>query len=406
MKNIRSEEFNHKERIFMKMKYFKIDIILLLIMFLFVQSFSQKLWAEDDDSRSSDSVDTHGFLGQAFTKSIQNNYLNNSILGSFEFTEGGFNLTKTLADNFKIGGQLFVYRIGTLGNFAAQFDWLTADYFWKEQLSFRFGRNKIPMGFYNEVSDADTGRAAVLLPQSVYPLADRNFLFAQDGVELYGNFRLGSPGRIEYRLYGGTLFYDLSAVSSSSITVSQTNVPYVYGGRLLWESQNSALRAALSGQSFQLNLNYTIAGITSNIQLPATLALGSVEYNTRNFTFTGEYGQWWVGFNSSSSIFPAGSVISDRGYVQVDYNGIEKIIPGIYYAVLHSDITNPNVPGGFQNDVATYVRFDVTKNWFCKVEYHSMNGTAYLDPTINNNQALSALNPNWGILLLKTTAYF
>jgi len=49
---------------------------------------------------------------------------------------------------------------------------------------------------------------AILLPQSVYPLQARNFLFAQTGAEIYGFVRLPGAGAIEYRLFGGTIFID------------------------------------------------------------------------------------------------------------------------------------------------------------------------------------------------------
>jgi hypothetical protein len=35
-----------------------------------------------------------------------------------------------------------------------------------------------------------------------------------------------------------------------------------------------------------------------------------------------------------------------------------------------------------------------------------MRGTAVLSPTLNDNQLLTALTPNWALFAVKTTAYF
>jgi hypothetical protein len=41
-----------------------------------------------------------------------------------------------------------------------------------------------------------------------------------------------------------------------------------------------------------------------------------------------------------------------------------------------------------------------------KLEGHVMHGTAALKADLNENQAPSKLTMNWGLLVLKTTAYF
>ena len=52
------------------------------------------------------------------------------------------------------------------------------------------------------------------------------------------------------------------------------------------------------------------------------------------------------------------------------------------------------------------MRFDLTSFWLLKLEGHYMYGTAALDPALNGNAPLASLAPSWGLLVLKTTAYF
>src|SRR5687767_9049273 len=77
------------------------------------------------------------------------------------------------------------------------------------------------------------GARPILLPQSVYPLQTRAFLFAQTGFEVYGFARFESVGALDYRLYGGTIFLDANSLTPPGSPFEvQFNVPYLVGGRL------------------------------------------------------------------------------------------------------------------------------------------------------------------------------
>src|SRR5260221_2818231 len=153
------------------------------------------------------SVDVHAFASQGLILTTGNNYLaDNTTHGSLQFSEIGINFTKSLTDKLRMGVQLFAQDLGPTGNYNAKMDWFYLDYRWRDWLGFRAGRVKIPFGLYNEINDIDAARVPILLPQSVYPVQNRNFLLAQTGVELYGYARLHSLGTFDYRLYGGTIF--------------------------------------------------------------------------------------------------------------------------------------------------------------------------------------------------------
>ena len=79
--------------------------------------------------------------------------------------------------------QLFAHDLGPLGNYSPQFDWYYVDYRFFDWLGIRAGKTKLPWGLYNEANDVDAGRVPILLPQSLYPVANRESLFAQTGAE-------------------------------------------------------------------------------------------------------------------------------------------------------------------------------------------------------------------------------
>src|SRR5271154_6617348 len=64
------------------------------------------------------SVEVHAFASQGFILSKDNNYLAaDTTHGSFQFSELGVNLTKSLTDRFRVGLQLFAQDLGPTGNY-------------------------------------------------------------------------------------------------------------------------------------------------------------------------------------------------------------------------------------------------------------------------------------------------
>jgi len=392
--------------------------------------------ADDDSSQSPLPVDIHAFVSQGFIKSTANNYLAHSKDGgSFEFSEVGINFTKDLTDRMRVGMQLFTYDLGPLGQYRTRFDWFYLDYHFFDWLGVRAGRTKLPFGLYNDSSDIDAARVPILLPQSVYPVSNRDFLLAQTGGELYGNVSLGDGGNLEYRLYGGTVFFDSSQVTSQFADIS---VPYLFGGRLMWQTPLEGLQLGGSAQKLRIDGDYNVPAeqipalqmggtLPPNfmnpvpIKLPALLGIASLEYSAHNLLLASEYSRWKVSLSSPVKAFSVSDTQSERFYVMSAYHVTPWFTPGLYYSVLFPDVNNrsggkpalgapPGSPSvgraAYQHDVALTLRYDLNPYWLLKVEGHFMHGTAGLVSTLNDNQSLSSLTKDWGVLLVKTTAYF
>jgi hypothetical protein len=326
-------------------------------------------------------VEVHGFVSQGFILSLGNNYLTESKQGSFEFTEVGLNVTKNIGDRFSIGMQLFMRDLGPIGNYKPQFDWFYLDYRFFDWLGFRAGRTKLPFGLYNEQSDIDQARVPILLPQSVYPIENRDALLAQTGVELYGYVPLSFMGAFDYRLYGGTIFLDSTSLASPDVTVTDLDVPYLVGGRAMWHLPLDGLRVGGSLQALRIDIDYvvdgnTLAGLVAaglappdfdgeiEYDLPLLLWVGSVEYSAYDVLLSAEYSRWRTDYSFEPPLVPDGDLTSTRWYVMGSYRAANWFSPGMYYSLTQTGTKGPNT------------------------------------------REKKDLERNWGVFLIKTTGYF
>lgn len=361
--------------------------------------------------------EVHGFVSQGFIKSTDNNYLADSEQGSFEFTEIGLNFTKQIGERLRIGMQLFMRDLGPLGDYKPQFDWGYIDYRFFDWLGIRAGRTKIPFGLYNEVNDIDAARVPILLPQSVYPTGNRDFLLAQTGGEVYGNIPLGPVGALEYRAYGGTIFID------ETETLKNIEVPFVVGGRVMWETPLDGLRLGGTVQSVRMELDAEIDPATlaylkangilppdaSNLvhyTFPVAMWIASLEYAAHDVLLAAEYSQWDASITVAPALAPAISATNERFYVMASFRAASWFSPGIYYSYLTPDKADRSGVDGELHDVAVTARYDINDHWLVKLEGHYMHGTADLSTALNDGTPAAQLAPDWGLFLIKTTAYF
>ena len=259
-------------------------------------------WAQEDVSDWGwRSVEVHGFASQGFILTTDNNYLvTDTERGSFQLSEAGINFSKQLTGKLRMGIQLFVQNFGATGSYNLTADWFHLDYHFRDWLGFRAGRLKLPFGLFNEINDIDSARLPVLLPQSVYPLQARNFLFAHTGAELYGFARSRALGALDYRLFGGTIFIDPALLNPphSSASVA-ANVPFVIGGRVLWETPLSGLRVGGSLQKVRLDVTAYVGMLTVAIENNTFMWVASTDYASGALSLAAEYSRWHTEQTSS-----------------------------------------------------------------------------------------------------------
>jgi hypothetical protein len=380
--------------------------------------------AESDPS----ALQVHGFVSQGWIKTTHNNYLGSTARdqGSFDFTEVGINFTKPLGDRFRVGMQLFAHDLGPMGNYAPQLDWYYLDYRVADWLGIRAGKTKLPWGLYNESNDVDAGRVPVLLPQSVYPVSSREFLFAQTGGEVYGDIPLGDAGSLEYRLYGGTIFLN---PADSSANFRDFDVPYEGGGRLMWHPPFEGLQLGASAQLLRFEFQFAptpeqratyemkgqlpadFGGVVT-AKLPIKLWVASLEYQRQGLLLAAEYERSYVEYETNLLLADT-RVVNQGGYLMGSYQVASWFTPGLYYSASFPNFkakrpagAEPHPRSSFQHDLALTVRYDITPNWLVKAEGHYMHGTAGLSSALNDRAPLDSLPKDWGVFLFKTTGYF
>jgi hypothetical protein len=384
-------------------------------------------------------IEVHGFVSPGFVLSTDNEWLPHSTRGTPEFSEVGVNFTRAITDELRFGVQLFARDLGRVGNYSAKFDWFYLDYRFANWLGLRAGRVKIPFGLYNETNDVDAARVPILLPQSIYPISNRDFLLAQTGGELYGYLSHASLGSLEYRIYGGTILLEANDSPAAPYDVLSVDTTYLVGGRVLVEPLSTGVRLGGSVQWLRLDseLLYdpatTAALITSgaapagwngrlDIELPAFLWVASAEYTHGALLLAAEYSRWVVDVHSKpAGLFPAQKTTSERLYGMASYVVTTWLTPGVYYALQYPDVENRDgkhtrLPNGstvqqrgrawVQHDVALTLRFDINSYWLVKLEGHYMRGTAQLSPELNDAKPRTDMDPSWLLFLAKTTLYF
>jgi hypothetical protein len=352
--------------------------------------------------------EVHGFASQGFLLTTGNDYLvEDSTSGSFQLSEVGINYSRDLTDKLRFGVQLFAQNFGPTGNYTPQADWFYLDYRWRDWLGLRAGRLKIPYGVFNEVNDIDSARVPILLPQSLYPQQARQFLFAFTGGELYGFARSRVAGAIDYRLYGGTIHIDPRLVVPVWQTIPLSfNVPWAFGGRLMWETPLPGLR--LGGSFLKLHLDtiaYLPMMMSASIDTDSWSWAGSLEYAVQAFSLIAEYTH---GYGDQDSVIPGNTfeTETDSGYVMLSYVVAPWFQPAVYYSLKFNDVNNRGGLENKQHDLSLTLRFDINRFWLVKLEGHYMAGTAGLVNPLRFGPPPANPERHWGVFLVKTTVSF
>lgn len=368
--------------------------------------------AHASDGELAPDLSVHGFVSPGYILTTHgNNYLaDSSGAGSVEFLEAGLNFTAQLGDRLRAGFQLFARDRGPLGNYDVKLDWAYLDYRFQDWFGLRAGRVKIPFGLYNETSDIDPARVPVLLPQSIYPIDNRDFLLAQTGGEIYGHVPLEAGGALQYRLYAGTILLDTpTSDPASGVSLLELSVPYLVGARLMWETPLLGLRLGGSVQTGRIDarLRATVpAPIDIDVSIDGLLWVASIEYALGDMLIAAEYSRWHIESRADQPLFPSSDRISERTYLMFSYRVCPWFHPGLYYSLYFRDVDDRTGREMRQHDVAVTLRFDVEEHWLVKLEAHYLDGTAELDSDLNGGRPQSEMAPRWAMFLLKTTAYF
>ncbi|MEQ1440611.1 hypothetical protein AAG565_14730 [Fontimonas sp. SYSU GA230001] len=353
----------------------------------------------------------HGFASQAYAQSWGNNYVGDSLDGSFAFYELGLNATAG-GGPVTVSAQALYRRFGDLDREGARLDYAFADYRFLSALDahagVRLGRVKNPYGFFNDSRDVVFTRPGILLPGSVYFEGSgvRSLLFSSDGGQLYGGWNAGDH------------FLSLTAGRALNFTASDDQKRSLFGSegfsgdvdidgltvvRLLDEWAAGTWRAALTYTSAELSFDgeqQVAPGFSVPISgtFDTDLYIASIAYNAERYSLTAEYllTRFKGRFNGDTD-----RNSGDGVYVQADY----RFLPGwtgmLRYDLSFSDRNDRSgrdyarSTGGdrherFARDLTAGLKWLPDEHWGVWVEQHFIVGSATVPRLENQDRRIES----------------
>ena len=371
----------------------------------------------------------HGFGSVGYIHSSDNNVIEESTDGSFHFNDFGLNVGATFWDDVYVGFQVMSRDYGAVANNDIIVNWALINYQFKDQLGFKVGKIKRPVGLYGDLRDYDFLRTPILLPQSIYSETAREYYESYTGGAVYGAFDLGGGGRLGYDIYYGTEYTIeddgglARGMNSDESRFVDGTIDYAFGGRLKWHTPLSGLLFAMSYSQLEANINTEswLMPVSMDFTLPVSHSvIFSTEYSHAGFTAAAEYemsrGDYTYTIDMSRMGQPStiyeGEMKGENYYIMCSYQFIDWFTLGAYYSVHtpNSDDRDGDELvaqglddyGAWQKDLALTTRFDITDFWLIKLEYHYVDGTASLQDVDNPD----GYEKSWDYWSLKTTLNF
>jgi hypothetical protein len=342
----------------------------------------------------------HGFATQGFLYSSHNNYLTmSSSRGSLQWTEGAISLSDSLSDNLRVGMQMHMYEMGQIGGPNVVIDWASGDYTFSDQFGVRAGKVKLPLGLYNDSQDVDSLFLWVLLPQSTYPVENRDFELALLGGEVYGEQSLRAHGgRAQYRAYYGESVLDPSGgfnleLQEDGLFFTSPPSGRNFGGDLRWLAPWRGLLVGASGRSQALD---GTAPQGSLHMAPEFINAFYAEWKWKKASFEGEYWRYPLCpvLTIGSNIVPA-PTDSRAWYAMASYDLTKRFQVGTYYSHYVDRTGNTSLPENHSKDWVIAERYNFNQYFYGKLEGHFLHGTG-LGYYANTNP--NGLKPNSSML--------
>lgn len=367
--------------------------------------------------------DLHGTLSQGWIHSEDNNFIEDSTDGTFDFREFGLNASTSIGERITLGGQLFGRKYGSIGDDKVYLDWLSATYQLRDEVGFRIGKLKMPYGLYGDTRDVDSLRTQILLPQGVYAESARGSINSMWGGAVFGTMNSNQWGSLDYSLQLGQSDVNEDSgeldrlASSSALKFDDADDGAAGAIKLLWNTPIQGLRlgTTLSWSEFVLsgptgNFSSTPSTFEADLEEQYFLVT-SAEYAWNRATLSAEYlhsrsdTKFVLGSDTNSAV-QFGSDASAY-YLHADYRATNNMTLGLGYSSSSlkdntrstSSRTDNNEK---QNGYYVSLRYDLTPNIITKVEQHFSNGRAGLFQAENPD----GLEDDWSMTLVKISFVF
>ncbi len=362
-----------------------------------------------------ENTQVHGFVSQGFILTSKNRFFGDSENGTFRFSEFGINTSVQFTPDLQLSAQALSRQAGTGDKGEIHLDFGMLDYKWisneKGEFGVRLGRIKNPLGFYNDTRDVAFTRPSIFLPQSIYFDRTRNLALSADGASLYS----------EYRTHFGNYFYELEigypdvndretvvALIGSTNGSLQHEISYIT--RFLFEKGGGRFRLGLSGALLNIKFKSGTSPFSEG-KIRFRPMILSLQYNAERWSLTSEYALRYFKYRNVDGI----NDFSKKGesfYLQGTYRIVPQVEALLRYDLLFQDRNDRNgdqfastpafsgIPAHtrFAKDITLGLLWDITHAWMTRIEYHYVEGTAWL-PVLDNMDP-SSTHRYWNMLAI------
>ncbi|MEH6358760.1 MAG: porin [Pseudomonadales bacterium] len=365
----------------------------------------------------------HGFLSQGVIHTDENNFFGDSTDTSFDFRDVGLGLSWKPQSDLLFSAQLIYRDAGLTSPNGVNLDFAMVNYSFINRLDFgmgvRAGRVKNPYAFYNETRDIAATRPSVLLPQSIYPEASREFFHSSDSVVLYGYKSIGD-WVVNVDVLAGKAKIDnrserLLIPSKQDASLKDDNL---FGVRSIFEFDGGRLRIGFTYIEFDAQIDTVPVLAPPAGILPGGLDLNSrilsFEYNWERLQLTSEYLRLKVTYDG---VFGPGVRITrerEGYYFQLGYRLNEQWRIFGRYDVSYPDRKDKSGDSqlligaprsdGFSKDITVGTQYNFSDNWLLAAEVHHIKGTANVAVIENPNR--NNLKEDWNLYTFQLSYKF
>lgn len=418
---------------------------------LFLVVGAHSAWALDASG-----IDIHGSVSLTASSSETYNYLGDTKgAPSLNLVDAIINAAHRFENGTRVGAQLYGYKVGKFRD--VTLDWANLDYAVNSGFGVRLGRNKMPLGLYNDSQDLDSTRSFASLPFTFYSKSYRATNGFVDGAAAYGTWGAGKAGSLEYQAYYGTkpsIPRSTPLITGSDNIARATSWEFkkpIYGCTLFWDTPLSGLRL---GYSHLVNPEGALRGVLAPttelrreyLMLPAVVdtAMGAGTWNnsgsfagtiadiikirmiTEVYSLEWNHNKWNLAAEYKVQDMPQGlssipalrqlGMPADRPfkanilewYVMTSYQATKRLGCGVYYSYenrANKTVGSSSDPTLFTKDWAAALSYAVTSNWTMKAEIHALNGRSQIFIQGDDNQWNGTKN-RWAYYVVKSTLSF
>lgn len=381
------------------------------------------VYAEQADLSWMEDIQIHGFLSQGFVKTDHNRFFGDSESGSFQFTELGINASYRPLPSLLLTGQLLSRNAGAMYDASPQIDYALADWIFanshKYTLRASVGRQKNPIGLFNETRDVASTRPGIFVPQSVYFDKVRNLVLASDGIGLHGDWFteqglldisllygwMQIDSNVEFAYLGGNYPGEMAAGSPS------------WQGQVRYQDESGRWQLAASGVYTKMEFEPAAGSPLQGGNTDFSYWVISAQLNDDDWSLTGEYAWEPISWKGYGPAFPDRDLTGVGWYIQGDYHLRRNLSLMLRYESALADKDDPDglkgsaASGGLLPAFALYshnwvsgLRWDITPQWMMRFEYQRNTGTHVLSSRENPN--LAALRKHWQLFSVITSYRF